>query len=102
MPTFTVDKVGKPEWGDEEFEVTLKCKKDYQEPASVKFVDEDGNEQEADRSGSMRMGIGKMVNIEVSYKAKKKMTKGKLVIEYWKDLEKVSVPAVKVPGTVSG
>jgi len=58
----------------------------------ARLIDENGREQEADRSGSMRMGFGKMVNIEVSYKAKKKMTKGKLVIEYWKDLEKVSVP----------
>lgn len=92
LPEFTVDKVGKPDWGDDEFEVTLKCKKDYPEPAGVKFVDENGKEQEADRSGSMRMGIGKMVKIEVNYKAKKAMTKGRLVIEYWKDLEKVSVP----------
>jgi hypothetical protein len=92
LPSFTVDKVGKPDWGDDEFEVTLKCKKDYPEPAGVKFVDGEGNEQEADRSGSMRMGFGKMVNIEVSYKAKKTMTKGKLVIEYWKDLENVVVP----------
>lgn len=92
MPAFTIDKVGKPEWGDEEFEVTLKCNKDYPEPAGVKFIDENGKEQEADRSGSMRMGFGKMVKIEVSYKAKKAMTKGKMVVEYWKDLEKVSVP----------
>ena len=61
-------------------------------PAGVKFVDEDGNEQEANRGGRSRMSFGKIVNIEISYKAKKKRSKGKLVVEYWKDLEKVSVP----------
>lgn len=92
LPTFTVSKVGKPDWGDEEFAITLKCKQDLMDPVSVKFVEEDGTEHEAKSDGYSRMSFGNNVTLELGYKTEKKFSKAKLVIEYWKDAKTVEVP----------
>lgn len=92
LPKLTIEKVGKPSWGKEEFMVSLKCHEDFQKPVSVKFIDENGKEQVAKSAGSSRMGIGKMLTVSMAYKVDKKVSKAKLVVEYWKDLKKVTVP----------
>jgi len=92
LPVFTIEKIGKPDWGDEKWVVTLKTNKDFEEFVSVKFIDENGKELKASRAGSSRMGMMGVVSISVSYKVKTPVTKAKMVVEYWKNVKNVKVP----------
>lgn len=92
FPKFTVSKVGKPDWGDEQFAISLKCNEDFREPIRVRFIEEDGTEHEASGDGYSRMKMGKIVKMEFGYKTDKKFSKARMVIEYWKDAKKVDVP----------
>lgn len=92
LPTFKVEKIGKPDWGDEKWQVTLKCNKDFEKFVSAKFVDEDGNEHKATRGGWSSMGFFGKKTVTVSYKAPVTLSKAKMVIEVWKDVQKVKVP----------
>ena len=92
LPDFKVGEIGKPDWGDEKWEVTLKTKKDFEKFVSVKFVDEKGKEFEGKRGGWSRMGMLGKVDISVSYKVKDPVKHAKMVVEYWKGVKKVKVP----------
>ena len=92
LPVFTIDKIGKPDWGDEKWEVTLKTNQDFEKFVSIKFVDEKGKELEAKRGGWSRMGMMGKVSVTVSYKVKIPVLKAKMVVEYWKNVKNVKVP----------
>lgn len=92
LPTFKISEIGKPKWGDEKWEVTLECNAEFEKFVSVQFVDDQGNEQEGKRGSWSSMGMGGIKKVSVSYKAKKPITKGEMVIEYWQGIKKVKVP----------
>lgn len=92
LPTFEIDKIGKPDWGDEKWEVTLKTNKEFDKFVSVKFIDEQGKEHNAKRGGSSSMTFLGKTSVTVSYKAPENISKAKMVVEVWKGLNKTKVP----------
>lgn len=92
LPVFTIDKIAKSKWDDKTWDVTLKCKKEFDSFVSVKFVDEEGKEHEAERGSWSSMGVLGMRTVTVSYRSKYKPTKARMVVEVWKGVEKVKLP----------
>lgn len=98
LPTFKIETMGKPKWGDEKWEVTLKCSEDYEQFVSVKFIDEKGVEHKAKRGSWSSMGFFGKKTVTVSYKAPEVLTKAKMVVEYWKGTQEEKVPVNLVLG----
>ena len=92
LPTFKIDKIGKPKWGDDKWEVTLKCNKDFEKFVSVKFVDEKGHEHKAKRGSWSSMGVMGIKTVSVSYRSPDEISKAKMVAEVWNDVKKIKVP----------
>lgn len=92
LPTFEVESVGKPDWGDEKWEVSLKTNKKFESFVSVTFIDDKGKEHKAKKGSSSSMsGLG-MTSVTVSFKAPETISKAKMVVEAWKGLTKTKVP----------
>ena len=91
---FTVKEVGKPKWGGDKdsWSVTLEAKQDLASIAGIKFFDTAGKEVEAKRSSSSSMRFGTNVTITQSYRLKSKLDTAKVVVSYWMDMKKVTVP----------
>jgi len=98
LPTFEIEETGKPKWGDEKWEVTLKCSQDFERFVSVKFVDAKGVEHMAKRGSWSSMGFLGKKTVTVSYKASEVFTKAKMVVEYWKGVKEEKVPLNLVIG----
>jgi len=92
LPTFEIEETGKPKWGDEKWEVTLKCSQDFERFVSVKFVDDQGVEHKGSRGSWSSMGFLGKKTVTVSYKAPEVLTKAKMVVEYWDGLKEEKVP----------
>ena len=98
LPTFKIEKTGKPKWGDEKWEVTLKCSQDFERFVSVKFVDDKGVEHKGKRGSSSSMGFLGKKTVTVSYKASEVLTKAKMVVEYWDGVKEEKVPVNLIIG----
>lgn len=92
LPIFEIDKIGKPSWGDDKWEVTLKTNKKFDKFVSVKFIDENGKEHKATRGSWSSMSMFGKSSVTVSYKAPVKITKAKMVVEVWQNLNTTTVP----------
>lgn len=90
--TLTLGKVGKPDWGDDPLEVSLKGSVDLKNFREVIFYGEDGKEIESKRGSWSSMGMFGKKTYEVSYQLKKKTSQIVLGLEVWTDLEVVTVP----------
>ena len=97
---FKITQVGKPEWGgsDNAFSVTLEAKQDLQSVADIQFFDAEGKNLGATRGGSQKMGFGGNVVESQSFNFKTKVDTARIVITYWTDMKKVSVPFKVVTG----
>jgi hypothetical protein len=89
---FTIDKVGKPDWGDAALQVTLAAKQDLSSVAEIKFFDAQGKEIESSSAGSSSMRMGPVVNIKRSFNLKKKATNVTIAVTYWTDMRIVKLP----------
>lgn len=89
---FEIDAIGKPKWGDDPLEITLKWSRKVPELAAVRFFDEAGKEIESSTGGSSSMGFGNKYTVTKSYKLKKKSDTLKIEVDLWTDAETVSVP----------
>jgi hypothetical protein len=90
----TITKVGKPEWGgeDDAFAVTLEAKQDLSSIAGIEFFDAAGKKVESRRGSSSSMSFGDSVTITWEYNLKNKLNTAKIVISYWMDMKKLTVP----------
>jgi len=89
---FTIDKVGKPDWGDAPLQVTLEAKQDLTNVAEIKFFDAQGKEIESRQSSSSRMRMGPLVTVKRSFTLKKKVDVATIAITYWMDMRIVKLP----------
>jgi hypothetical protein len=86
--TFTVDKVGKPEWGDDPMAFTVKIKGDVAQVATIVFTKADGSPIEVTHSSSFHGGPIS----EWTYNMKETADSLTMTTTLWNDLKKVEVP----------
>jgi hypothetical protein len=91
---FTITETGKPQWGgdDEVFAVTLEAKQDISAVAGIEFFDTAGKKIESKRGMSSSMSFGNNVSVTWTYNLKAKADAAKIVISYWTDMQKLTVP----------
>ena len=90
---FEIDKMGKPEWGDDPLSLSLKWKRAIPELAAVRFFDAEGNEIESSSAGSTSWSaFGKVNSVTKSYNLKKKVKEFKIEMDIWNDLEEKILP----------
>lgn len=85
--SLTVDKSGKPEWGDDPFQVSFKSDRKFDEFASISFTGADGKALESSRGGSSTMSMMGKTTAEVSYTFKQKADKLVMVLSVWTGFE---------------
>lgn len=92
--TLTIGKTGAPDWGGEDFKfaVRLKATQALSSVASIKFFDEQGKEIESKLGSRSSFGFGSQMNVEQEYLFKAPVTKAKVVVSCWTDMQMVKVP----------
>ena len=91
MPELKVKSMGKPDFGDAEFEIEFSTNRKMDEFAGIRFYTKDGKPVEAERGGSSWMGFGNKGSGEVSYQFKAKPTDLILAVETWSGSEQITV-----------
>lgn len=89
---FVVSQVGKPDWGDSAIEVTLTTKQNTDAVREVRFLDGDGNTVESEDLGSGYMGFGDDFTYHLAFGLSKAAETATIEVEYWDDLEVVTIP----------
>lgn len=89
---FEIKSAGKPQWGDEPFEVELEIKRDIPEVAAFRFYDKDGKEIESSEGANSRMGFLGKVTLSKSFRLEKKVEELRVEVDVWADLKTVEVP----------
>lgn len=91
---FNITETGKPQWGgdDDAFAVTLEAKQDVSSIAGIEFFDAAGKKIEAKRGSSSSMSFGNNVTVTWQYNLKAKADAAKIVVSYWTDMQKLTVP----------
>ncbi len=85
--SLTVEKSGKPEWGDDPFQVSFKSNRKFDEFANIAFTSADGKAIESSRGGSSTMTMMGKTTAEVSYTFKQKADKLVMVLSAWTGFE---------------
>ncbi len=93
LPELKVKSVGKPEYGDAEFEIEFSTNRRIEEFAGFNFYTSEGKPVEAERGGSSWMGgfLGAKGSGDVSYRFKTKPTGLILAIETWTGREEINL-----------
>lgn len=89
---FEIESAGKPDWGDEPLQITLKSSVSHKDFKGFHFYDAGGDKIESKRSSSGSMGMFGKRTYTVSFNLKKKVDKVVLAVDAWSDLEVVKVP----------
>ena len=91
--TFTVSKVGKPDWGDAALKVRLSTHQDPTAVASIQFFGSDGTviESRHTASGSM-VGLDNDARYEEAYALSKHAEQVAIVVTYWVDIKELKIP----------
>lgn len=85
---FEVSNIGKPKYGKDELEITLKWKRDISQLAAVKFYNKEGELIE-----SRSKGWSKSSKVtSKTYSLKKKFDEMRIEMDFWTDAEILSVP----------
>ncbi len=85
--TLAIEKSGKPEWGDDPFEVSFKSNRKFDEFSNISFTGADGKALESSRGGSSSMTMMGKTTAEVSYTFKQKADKLVMVLSAWTGFE---------------
>lgn len=90
--TFTIEKAGKPKWGEDKLEVTLESSVDLKSYRKVVFYDAEGKEVESKRGMWSSMGMFGKKTYKTSFTFKEEPKQLVLGLDEWTDLEAVKVP----------
>ncbi|MGB0143747.1 MAG: hypothetical protein ACPGJR_01445 [Akkermansiaceae bacterium] len=90
--TFMIEKAGKPKWGEDKLEVTLKSSVDLKSYRKVVFFDAEGKEVESKRGMWSSMGMFGKKTYKTSFTFKEEPKQLVLGLDEWTDLEVVKVP----------
>lgn len=88
----SLDNVGKPDFGDEPFSVTLRSHNKLDNVAEIRFCKADGTEIKSHRTGSSKMAILGSLTVEWTYSLAEKIDVAQIKIFIWADLKKKKVP----------
>ena len=88
----SLNKAGKPTYGDEPFQVSFGSKNDVHAIKSMKFLDADGKEIGSRQSSIGMAQMGNEATFDIDYMLKAKADKATVVIEYWSDATTVKAP----------
>lgn len=90
----TITKIGKPEWGDDEykFAITLQAKQKLDDIVDIQFFDATGQKLETKQGTSGSMRFGSDVTVDREYLFKNKVAAAKVVVTYWMDKKAIPVP----------
>lgn len=91
LPKFKVKSTGKPQWGDDPFQIEFSIDRKPDEMAGVRFYTKEGKEVEADRTSSGWMGFGSKGSGEVTYSFKAVHKELMLAVETWTGREEVEI-----------
>lgn len=83
LPVLKVKSSGKPDFGDDPFEIEFSTNMKADTFAGIRFYTKDGKPLESERGGSSWMSFGAMGSGEVSYRFKAPQTELILAIESW-------------------
>ena len=89
---FEITKAGKPSWGSDPLQVSVKTNADMSGIASVRFLGPDGKEIPSRSGGTWRSRSGKFLSISTSYVLKKKVDSATIEIEHWTDMKQTDIP----------
>ena len=101
MPKLEVKSIGKPDFGDAEFEIEFSTNRKMDQFAGIRFYTKDGKPVDADRGGSSWMSFGNKGSGEVSYRFKTKQTDLVLAVESWTEREEVTLNVDFSAGTAA-
>lgn len=90
LPTprsLTVSKSGKPQWGDDPFEIGFKSDRKFDEFANISFTNADGQALESSHGNSSFMSMLGKTTAETSYTFKQKADKLIMVLSAWTGIE---------------
>jgi hypothetical protein len=91
MPKLKVKSIGKPDFGDAEFEIEFSTNMQMDEFAGVRFYTKDGKPVEAEKGGSSWMGFNGRGSGEFSYQFKAKQSDLILAVETWSGKEEITL-----------
>lgn len=102
LPVLKVKSAGKPDFGDDPFEIELSTNMKADAFAGIRFYTKDGKPVESEQGGSSWMGFGGKGSGEISYRFKAPQTELILAVETWtgreqKTLEVNSKAGLAVP-----
>jgi len=87
----TVAHVGKPDWGPDTLELTLRTSNDMDEVAAIRFYKADGAEIKSTRATMTRMELYGSRTIEWTYTLSEKVNNATVKIFIWSDLQRKKV-----------
>ncbi len=90
--TYTISKIGKPDWGDAELQVTLKTSDDTEVIKSIIFKKAGGPAIDVQQGFTSRMGWNGNYTTEIAYNFPKKIDKVDIFIETWMDKKNIKIP----------
>ena len=91
---WTVESVGKPEWGDEPFALTLALQQEISRVAEIRFFGADGAAIEYRDGGTRKSRFGKIVTVTRTFRLVAEVESVTVEIDYWADMHSVTVPLV--------
>lgn len=91
LPKFKVKSSGKPQWGDDPFQIELSLDRKPDEIAGVRFYTKDGKELEANRTSSGWMGFGNKGSGEITYTFKAAHKDLILAVETWTGSQNLNI-----------
>ena len=88
----TIDRAGKPDWGEEPFGLTLRSSRELDDVAEVRFFKTDGTEIKSKRMGTSKMEILGARTVEWNYNLAERVDAATVKIFIWTDMQKKRVP----------
>lgn len=91
LPKFKVKSSGKPQWGDDAFQIEFSTDRKPDDIAGLRFYTKDGKEVEANRAGSSWMSFGSKGSGEVTYTFKSEHKELIVAVETWTGRQEVTI-----------
>jgi hypothetical protein len=90
--SLTVEKAGKPDWGDDPLAVTIKMSAATNPVSRIRFLDAAGQEIPSRRTSTSSMRMPGVYVINWEYSLKKAVETASVEVTLWKDLQEMTVP----------
>ena len=89
---FVIKKTGKPDFGDNPFQITFETKNDLATVHEFRFEDASGKAIKSQPAGTSRFGFNNNFTINISHSFERKLSECVMVLDVWTDMRDVKVP----------